>query len=55
LLRDKTKLAFKKIFSLSYPEYTTDIQILEAPSSSIAGELPGEPASEEKIPGSDKE
>ena len=40
LLRDKTKLAFKKIFSLSYPEYTTDIQITESPASGIAGELP---------------
>lgn len=45
LLRDKTKLAFKKIFSLSYPEYTTDISILDEPTSAIAGELPEEPAS----------
>jgi len=41
LLRDKTKLAFKKIFSLSYPDYTTDISILAEPASGIAGELPG--------------
>ena len=46
LLRDKTKLAFKKIFSLSYPEYTTDISILDEPTSGIAGELPEEPASD---------
>ena len=39
LLRDKTKLAFKKIFSLSYPQYSTDIQIIESPVSGIAGEL----------------
>jgi len=29
LLRDKTKLAFKKIFTLSYPDYDTDISIIE--------------------------
>ena len=40
LLRDKTKLAFKKIFSLSYPEYTTDIQIMDSDTSGIKGELP---------------
>jgi len=43
LLRDKTKLAFKKIFSLSYPEYSTDISIMSEPSSKIVGELPSEP------------
>lgn len=47
LLRDKTKLAFKKIFSLSYPEYSTDISIMAEPSPKIAGELPAEPTSEE--------
>jgi hypothetical protein len=45
LLRDKTKLTFKKIFSLSYPEYTTDISILDEPASQAAGELPGDTAS----------
>ena len=40
LLQDKTKLAFKKIFSLSYPEYTTDIKIAEIADSDIKGELP---------------
>ncbi len=48
LLQDKTKLAFKKIFSLSYPDYTTDIKIAEVTSSGIQGELP-EKASESKI------
>ena len=48
LLRDKTKLAFKKIFSLSYPEYSTDISIMAESTSQIAGELPGESASEDK-------
>ncbi len=45
LLRDKTKLTFKKIFSLSYPEYTTDISIMDEPASQAAGELPGQTAS----------
>lgn len=45
LLRDKTKLAFKKIFSLSYPDYSTDISIMAEPTSQIAGELPAEPTS----------
>ena len=35
LLRDKTKLAFKKMFSLSHPQYTTDISIMVEPSSGI--------------------
>ena len=54
LLRDKTKLAFKKIFSLSYPEYSTAISILDEPASGIAGELPEGPASEDQASGSDK-
>ena len=54
LLRDKTKLAFKKIFSLSYPEYSTDISILDEPGSAIAGELPEGPPSDEKTSNSDK-
>jgi hypothetical protein len=35
LLRDKTKLAFKKMFSLSHPQYTTDISITAEPSLRI--------------------
>jgi hypothetical protein len=54
LLRDKTKLAFKKIFSLSYPQYSTEIQILESPESGIAGELPGESASGDQAASTDK-
>jgi len=54
LLRDKTKLAFKKIFSLSYPEYTTDISILAEPTTAIAGELPAGPASEDQASNSGK-
>ena len=54
LLRDKTKLAFKKIFSLSYPEYSTDISIMAEPSSGIAGELPAEPAHDDQSSGFEK-
>ena len=53
-LLDKTKLTFKKMFSLSYPEYTTDISIIEAPSSRAAGELPGLKASEGRVSDSGK-
>jgi hypothetical protein len=46
LLQDKTKLAFKKIFSLSYPDYSTDISITgETPVQSV-GQLPEQTASE---------
>ena len=54
LLRDKTKLAFKKIFSLSYPDYTTDISILAEPDAGIAGELPAAPDSKNQAPDSEK-
>jgi len=54
LLRDKTKLAFKKIFSLSYPEYSTDISIMAESTSKIAGELPAEPACDDQASDSDK-
>jgi hypothetical protein len=54
LLRDKTKLAFKKIFSLSYPEYSTDISIMAEPATKITGELPAEPESENKDSNSGK-
>ncbi len=53
-LRDKTKLTFKKMFSLSYPEYTTDITIIEDPSSQAAGELPGRTAAEDHVSDSGK-
>ena len=48
-LRDKTKLTFKKMFSLSYPEYTTDISIIDEPASNVTGELPGQTNSEDQI------
>ena len=53
LLRDKTKLAFKKIFSLSYPDYTTDISILAELEPGIAGELPTGSNSGNQTPKSD--
>ena len=53
LLRDKTKLAFKKIFSLSYPDYTTDISILAELEPGIAGELPSGSNSGNQTPKSD--
>ena len=55
LLRDKTRLAFKKIFSLSYPEYTTDISIMDEPASQTIAELPGEAASEDQVSNSDRQ
>ncbi|UCC97069.1 MAG: DUF4230 domain-containing protein [Phycisphaerales bacterium] len=54
LLRDKTKMAFKKIVSLSYPDYATDISIMAEPASGVAGELPAAPASGRKGAESDK-
>lgn len=55
LLRDKTRLAFKKIFSLSYPEYTTDISIMDESVSKTPAELPGQTASQNEISDSDKQ
>lgn len=46
LLKDKTKMAFKRIVSLSYPDYTTEISIAADSTSGIAGALPGTSASE---------
>jgi len=40
LLRDKTKLAFKKIFSLSYPDYATEIAITSDEATHANGALP---------------
>jgi len=54
LLQDKTRLAFKKIFSLSYPEYTTDVSIMDKSIPRVSGELPGEPTSENNVSNSDK-
>jgi len=39
LLKDKTKMAFKKIVSLSYPEYKTEISIADLPANDKGPEL----------------
>jgi hypothetical protein len=52
----KTSLiTFKRFFSLSYPEYTTDISIMDEPASQTTAELPGETASKDQISNSDKQ
>ena len=40
-LQDKTRLAFKKIFSLSYPEYSTEVLIADKQIQEKPKELPG--------------
>ena len=55
LLRDKTKLAFKKIFSLSYPDYSTDISIMAEPSAGVAGQLPAEPSGDDQATSLEKQ
>ena len=42
LLKDKTKMAFKKIVSLSYPEYKTEISIADLSANAMNPQLPGE-------------
>jgi len=44
LLRDKTKLAFKKIFSLSYPDHSTEIVIPSEEPARAPSALPPEAA-----------
>lgn len=46
LLQDKTRLAFKKIFSLSYPDYKTEVLISNKHVQEIQHALPDESASE---------
>jgi len=53
LLKDKTRMAFKKIVSLSYPEYTTEISIADLPAAA-GSQLPGRADSQNQVPGSDK-
>jgi len=40
MLQDKTKMAFKRIVSLSYPDYTTDISIAETAAPAQSPQLP---------------
>ena len=50
LLRDKTKLAFKKIFSLSHPDYATEIAILSDETTQTQAALPPESTAPEQGP-----
>jgi len=54
LLKDKTRMAFKKIVSLSYPEYTTEISIADLPIAAAGAQLPGRADSQNQVPDSDK-
>ena len=49
MLQDKTRMAFKRIVSLSYPDYTTEISIAETPGSSASPQLPAAQAPAEDI------
>jgi len=49
------RLAFKKIFSLSYPEYTTDISFMDELASQTTAEFPGETASKDQVSNSNKQ
>jgi hypothetical protein len=50
----KDNACLQEDFSLSYPEYSMEISIIDESSSRIAGELPAEPASEDKDSNSGK-
>jgi hypothetical protein len=54
LLKDKTKMAFKKIVSLSYPDYTTEISIADWPATGKSPELPTDMNSQNQVPNNDK-
>jgi hypothetical protein len=49
LLQDKTKLAFKKIFSLSYPEYSTEVLIANKQDQKEQHKLPGQATSNTQV------
>ncbi|HLB72474.1 MAG TPA: DUF4230 domain-containing protein [Sedimentisphaerales bacterium] len=42
MLQDKTRMAFKRIVSLSYPDYTTEITIAGTSASTASPQLPPE-------------
>ena len=54
LLKDKTKMAFKKIVSLSYPDYTTQISIADLPATGKSPELPADTNSQNQASNNDK-
>jgi hypothetical protein len=47
-------MAFKKIVSLSYPEYTTEISIADLPDTAKSPQLPGETDSNNQAPNGEK-
>lgn len=54
LLQDKTKMAFKRIVSLSYPEYTTEISIADLPPADKSPQLPGQSNDQDQSADTDK-
>jgi hypothetical protein len=54
LLKDKTRMAFKKIVSLSYPDYTTEITIADLPAAAAGPQLPGDTNSQNQNSNTDK-
>ncbi|UCG56876.1 MAG: DUF4230 domain-containing protein [Phycisphaerales bacterium] len=54
LLRDKTKLAFKKMFSLSYPDYSTEIAITDGTAAETQAQLPAGQSREEQAADKDE-
>jgi hypothetical protein len=54
LLKDKTRMAFKKIVSLSYPDYRTEISIADWPATGKSPELPADTNSQNQVPNNDK-
>lgn len=55
LLQDKTKLAFKKIFALSYPDYATEVLIADKERGEISAGLPGRTDPESPVGNSEKQ
>ena len=54
LLKDKTKMAFKKIVSLSYPDYSTEITIADLPAAGKSPELPADTNSKNQASNNEK-
>ena len=50
MLQDKTRMAFKRIVSLSYPDYTTDISIADASTTQKPPELPAAESTADDAP-----
>jgi len=54
LLKDKTKMAFKKIVSLSYPDFATEISIADLPTTGKSPELPADTNSQNQVSSNDR-